>query len=319
MIRHPLGLRLAPDQSVRDQIYEAARIGARGVVIDAIGDVAPHRLGETGRRELRQILRTAELSLAALSLPTRRPFDTLDQLDDRMRRADAAFAMAYELGTTIVLARAGAVPPREDEARLEIFSQTLLELGRRAEHHGVKLAMETGTDSGQTLKEFLDALGSPGLAASIDPAQHIASGDRPDRLCTRARILGCARIRHGRDRLERCQSYEPSRFRLSTRCPRLGRVSGSARGNRISRLFDRLARAWAARGGPVQGGFESAYSSRVTPTDSVSFRRISRCICLTTECLKIKPFRGRERAGCSRGHGFFMSIAPLPSLGQIAL
>jgi sugar phosphate isomerase/epimerase len=142
MIRHALALRLDADQSVRDQIYEAARIGAKGVVIDAIGDIAPHRLGETGRREVRQILRTAELSLTALALPTRRPFDTTDQLDDRMRRADAAFAMAYELGTAIVLARAGAVPPAEDEARLEIFTNTLRELGRRAEHHGVKLAIE---------------------------------------------------------------------------------------------------------------------------------------------------------------------------------
>jgi sugar phosphate isomerase/epimerase len=179
MIRHPLGVRLDADRSVRDQIYEAARMGARGVVIDAIRDVAPHRLGETGRRELRQILRTAELSLAALSLPTRRPFDTTDQLDDRMRRADGAFAMAYELGTTIVLAQTGAIPPPEDEVRLEVFSSTLLELGRRAEHHGVKLAIETGTDPGQKLKEFLDALGSPGLAASIDPASILQAGIDP--------------------------------------------------------------------------------------------------------------------------------------------
>ena len=71
-------------------------------------------LGETGRRELRHILRTVEMSLVGLALPTRRPFDTTDQLDERMRRADAAFAMAYELGTKIVLARAGAVPPPED-------------------------------------------------------------------------------------------------------------------------------------------------------------------------------------------------------------
>ena len=56
------------------------------------------------------------MSLVGLALPTRRPFDTTDQLDERMRRADAAFAMAYELGTKIVLARAGAVPPTEDEA-----------------------------------------------------------------------------------------------------------------------------------------------------------------------------------------------------------
>ncbi len=32
MIRHPLGLRLDPDGPVRDQIHEAARLGARGVV-----------------------------------------------------------------------------------------------------------------------------------------------------------------------------------------------------------------------------------------------------------------------------------------------
>ena len=179
MIRHPLGLRLDSDRSVRDQIYESARMGARGVVIDASGDVAPHRLGATGRRELRQILRTVELSLVALSLPTRRPFDSADQLDDRMRRADAAFAMAYELGTTIVLARAGAVPPPDDKARLEVFSGTLGELGRRAEHHGVRLALETGSEPGQKLKEFLDALGSPGLAASIDPASILQAGIDP--------------------------------------------------------------------------------------------------------------------------------------------
>ena len=114
MIRHPLGLRLDPARPIRDQIYEAARIGAQGVVLDAIGDLAPQRLGETGRRELRHLLRTVELSLVALSLPTRRPFDTIDQLDERIRRADAAFAMAYELGTNLVLARVGAVPPEED-------------------------------------------------------------------------------------------------------------------------------------------------------------------------------------------------------------
>src|SRR3954454_15371518 len=103
MIRNPLGLRLDPDGPVRDQIYEAARLGAKGVVVDAIGDLAPQRLSETGRREFRHILRTVELSLVAVSLPTRRPFDTTEQLDERLRRAEAAFAMTFELGTNLVL------------------------------------------------------------------------------------------------------------------------------------------------------------------------------------------------------------------------
>jgi sugar phosphate isomerase/epimerase len=179
MIRHPLGLRLDADQSVRDQIHEAARLGARGVVVEAIGDVAPHRLGDTGRREVRHILRTVEMSLIGLALPTRRPFDTTDQLDERLRRADAAFAMAYELGTKTVLTRAGAIPPAEDDSRLQIFTNTLLELGRRAEHHGVKLALETGADSGEKLKAFLDTLASPGLAASIDPGSILQAGIDP--------------------------------------------------------------------------------------------------------------------------------------------
>jgi sugar phosphate isomerase/epimerase len=179
MIRHPLGLRLDSGRPIRDQIHEAARLGARGVVIDAIGDLAPQRLSETGRRELRHLLRTLELALVALSLPTRRPFDTTDQLDDRMRRADAAFAMAYELGTKLVLARVGAVPPDDEQNRREIFTTALTSLGQRADHRGVRLAIETGSESGARLKAFLDSLNLVGLAASIDPASLLGAGIDP--------------------------------------------------------------------------------------------------------------------------------------------
>jgi len=179
MIRHPLGLRLDPNRPVRDQIHEAARLGARGVVLDAIGDLAPHRLGETGRRDLRHVLRTVELSLVGISLPTRRPFDTTDQFDDRIRRADAAFGMAFELGTSLVLARAGPLPPEDDAPRREAFTNALRELGRRAEHRGVRLALETGSEPGETLNSYLDALGSPGLAVSIDPANSLQSNIDP--------------------------------------------------------------------------------------------------------------------------------------------
>jgi sugar phosphate isomerase/epimerase len=178
-IRHSLGLRLDPERSVRDQIHEAARLGVRGVVLDASGELAPHRLGATGRRELRHLLRTTELSLIAISLPTRRGFDTTDQLDDRIRRADTAFAMAHELGTTIVLARAGAVPPAEDATHREIFTSALLALGQRADHQGVRLAMETGSETGEKLASFLDTVASPGLAASIDPAGLLQTGIDP--------------------------------------------------------------------------------------------------------------------------------------------
>jgi sugar phosphate isomerase/epimerase len=150
-------------------LTEAALLGAKGVVLDAIGDLAPDRLSNTGRREIRHLFRSVEVSLIALSLPTRRPFDTVDQLDDRLARADRAFGLAYELGTRLVLARVGALPLEADAQRRDIFVSALRELGRRADHRGVRLAIETGHETGDVLAALLASLEQPGLAASIDP------------------------------------------------------------------------------------------------------------------------------------------------------
>jgi sugar phosphate isomerase/epimerase len=170
MIRSPLGLRLSPARPLREQVTEAARLGAKGVVLDAIGDLSPDRLSETGRREVRHLLRSVEVTLIAMSLPTRRPFDTLDQLEDRLRRAERAFALAYELGSKLVLARVGALPPESDAERRAIFVSALGELTRRADHRGVRLAIETGTEPGDQLAPLLESFDTTGLAASVDPA-----------------------------------------------------------------------------------------------------------------------------------------------------
>lgn len=182
MIRQPLGLRInpSPDRDLRDQIRQAAALGARGIVLDAIGDLGPDRLSATGRRELRHLIHSVELSLIAVNLPTRRPFDSLDQLDDRLARAERAFAMTYELGCQLVLARVGAVPGESDDpTRRETFDHALRELGRRADHRGVRLAVETGAEPGSTLRAFLDRLDLPTLAASLDPAALLRMGHNP--------------------------------------------------------------------------------------------------------------------------------------------
>jgi sugar phosphate isomerase/epimerase len=178
MIRNPLGLRLSPEHPIREQIHEAATLGAKGVVIDAFGDLAPQRLGETGRRELRHLLRSVEMSLIAIALPTRRSFDTADQLDERMRRAESVFSMAYELGTKLVLLTAGSIPPLEDPRR-SVFTFALRELGLRADHRGVRLALETAPESTDLLIPFLEELALPSLAVSINPTALLQAGIDP--------------------------------------------------------------------------------------------------------------------------------------------
>ena len=180
VIRSPIGLRLNldPKHSIKDQIREAAHLGAKGIVLDAIGDIAPDRLSDTGRRDLSHILRSIELKLIALSLPTRRGFDTFDDLDNRLERAERAFALAYELGARTVLIKAGEAPP-SDDIRRPIFVHALMELGKRADHRGIQLALETGAGPVSGLAEVLTELHSPGLAASIDPASLLRIGQDP--------------------------------------------------------------------------------------------------------------------------------------------
>lgn len=183
MVGHALGMRINPDpsRSVKDQVREAARLGAKGIVLDAAGDLSPDRLSDTGRRELKHLFRTVEAPLIALHLPTRRPFDTDAQLEDRLARAERAFTLAFELGARLILARVGVVPPEgeADAARRETFTLALTELARRADHRGVRLAIETEGGPPQALRAFLDALDSPGLAASLDPAALLRSGIDP--------------------------------------------------------------------------------------------------------------------------------------------
>lgn len=179
MIRSPLGLRLDAGRPIKDQIRGAASAGAKGVVVDASGDLSPDRLTETGRREVRHALRSVELSLIALNLPTRRPFDSLDQIEDRLARADRAFALAYELGTRMVLVKVGGLPPEADAGRREAFTTALLELGKRADFRGIRLAIETGEEPGAVLGSYIQSLSLPSLGVSLDPSSLLRRGIDP--------------------------------------------------------------------------------------------------------------------------------------------
>jgi sugar phosphate isomerase/epimerase len=181
MLRSPLGLRLSatPVTSLRDVIRRAAAAGARGFVLEPTGDLAPERLGETGRRELRQLLRSTETTLAAIALPTRRSFETPDQLDDRLARIDRALKLAYELGARLALIRLGRVPPAEETRTRPQVENALRELAGRAEHRGLRLAIETGAEPAALLRALLDGQNAPSLAASLDPAAFLRMGLDP--------------------------------------------------------------------------------------------------------------------------------------------
>ncbi len=217
MIRSPLGIRLVadPDRLLRDQLREAAQFGARGVVLDANGDLNPNRLSETGRRDLRHTFRSIELKLDAINLPTRAPFDSFEQLDERVNRAGAAFAMGFDLGARVALVRVGKVPPESSADRRGAFEQSLIELGRRASHHGLQLAILTGPDDGESLKGYLEngPESFEEVSVSLDPGELLRHGHDP---VTATKALGF-RLVHA---FARDGTFEGSRERTIAPHPR---------------------------------------------------------------------------------------------------
>ena len=61
----------------------------------------------------------------------------------------------------MVLARVGAIPPERMPPRRETFTNAVRELGRRADHRGVRLAIETGAEPGEKLAGIPDRSGCP--------------------------------------------------------------------------------------------------------------------------------------------------------------
>jgi sugar phosphate isomerase/epimerase len=87
--------------------------------------------------------------------------------------------MAFDLGTSLVLTSAGTLPRKEDAPRREAFTHAVRELGGRADHRGVRLALETGAEPADELNAFLVDLGSPSLGVSIDPSRGLQANIAP--------------------------------------------------------------------------------------------------------------------------------------------
>jgi sugar phosphate isomerase/epimerase len=164
---------------LRRALAEVAKLGVTGVQVDAVGDLAPQRLSETGRREFRHLLRSYNVVVTALSCPTRHGLDVAENLQPRLDRIKQVMSLSYELGAGTVVVEAGRIPDDPDQTRGQLMTEALLALGQHGDRTGTVLALETGLETGETLKTFLDHLDTGGLGVNYDPANLLLHGFDP--------------------------------------------------------------------------------------------------------------------------------------------
>jgi sugar phosphate isomerase/epimerase len=180
MTRLKIGIRLESlGLPLRRALQEAERLGVGGVQVDAAGDLSPNHLSQTGRRELRHLLRAHNLELTALGCPLRRGLDTAQDQQPRIEHVRKVMSLSFDLGPRIVIMEAGRIPGEATDPRAGVLTESLAALGQHGDRTGTTLALETGLESGALLRQFLDRFDTGGLGVNFDPANLLLHGFDP--------------------------------------------------------------------------------------------------------------------------------------------
>jgi sugar phosphate isomerase/epimerase len=182
---------------VRQALVAAARMGARGVQVDATGDLGPDQLTATGRRDFRNLLRSSELELAALNVPMRRGLDTGEDLQPRIERVRKTMLLATDLGARRVVIPSPKLPDDETAPRAQFLREALTALGTYGDRVGCFAALEIGYDPGEKVKAYLASFDVGSLKVTYDPANFLLHGHDP--LAQLTPLVGLIEHVHARD------------------------------------------------------------------------------------------------------------------------
>jgi L-ribulose-5-phosphate 3-epimerase len=164
---------------IRQGLPLAARLGVAGVQVDATGDLAPDRLTDTGRRELKNLLRTYNQQLTALNCPFRRGLDVAENQQPRIDHVRKVMSLAFDLGPRMVIVQCPKLPGDGEAERANLLREALTDLGRHGDRVGSLLALEIGVDPPEAVGAYLDQFDVGSLKVEYDPANLLMNGFDP--------------------------------------------------------------------------------------------------------------------------------------------
>lgn len=204
---------------LRRALAETSKMGVPGIQVDAVGDLSPENLSQTGRREFRHLLRSHNLEVTAVGCPLRHGLDVEQGLQPRLEHVRNVLRLSSDLGPRIAIIQAGKVPdPAEtkpapvekspgglilgtteslpfalsggidlsatvegirERKKGQVMTEVLRDLGAFGDHTGTMLALETGLEPGSTLSAYLASFDSGALKVNFDPANLLLNGFNP--------------------------------------------------------------------------------------------------------------------------------------------
>jgi Sugar phosphate isomerases/epimerases len=182
MVQFPIGVMLNSFRLDTNSAIEKAReVGASGIQMYATyGEYAPENFDSAKKKDILDRMKSNGLVFSALCGDLGHGFGDKEKNPELVRRSKLILDLAKELETNIVTTHIGVVPYDKNHDRYKIMQEACFSLAQYADENQAHFAIETGPEEAIVLKEFLDTLGSKGVAVNLDPANLVmVTGDDP--------------------------------------------------------------------------------------------------------------------------------------------
>ena len=157
--------------SIPESMKKAHAVGAQGLQVYATGgEMSPEEMTADKQKEFLKLCDDNELTISALCGDLGHGFTNPELNPGLIERSKRIIDLGLALGTNIVTTHIGTVPEDKDCDTYKIMQQACHELAEYADRFGAHFAVETGPEPAVRLRDFLDTLGSTGVAVNLDPA-----------------------------------------------------------------------------------------------------------------------------------------------------
>lgn len=162
-------------------IKKAASLGAVGLQMYATDGVnSPDNMTADRKREILSAMNSEGLVFSALCGDLGFGFADRERNPALIEKSKRILTLAKELGTDVVTTHIGVIPKDPTHDRYKIMQEACHTLAEYADSLEAHFAIETGPETADVLKGFLDSLGSRGVAVNLDPANFVmVTGDDP--------------------------------------------------------------------------------------------------------------------------------------------
>lgn len=183
MYSFPIGVMLESFRlPAADAIRCAAELGVQGIqMYCTYGEHAPENMTPEKRRELLDMVKSAGLRFSAICGDLGHGFGDATLNPQLIEKSKRILDLSQDMEAGIVTTHIGVIPTDPTHERYRIMQEACGQLAAYADSISAHFAVETGPETSETLKNFLDSLGgSRGVGVNLDPANLVmVTGDDP--------------------------------------------------------------------------------------------------------------------------------------------